>query len=52
MHIVIREFSENDLPSMIEIRNEVAENGIAFPQTEALNRTTWKEFFFSQSPAV
>lgn len=49
MHIVIRGFSESDLPSMIEIWNEVVEEGIAFPQMELLNKKNGKEFFFSQS---
>ena len=34
---------------MIEIWNEVVEEGIAFPQEELLNEVTGKEFFGSQT---
>ena len=33
----VREYNENDLARMIEIWNEVVEEGIAFPQEEILD---------------
>lgn len=49
MNITVREYTEADLPIMINIWNEVVEDGIAFPQEEALDSETGKEFFASQS---
>jgi L-amino acid N-acyltransferase YncA len=49
MNITVREYTEADLPTMINIWNEVVEDGIAFPQEEALDSETGKEFFASQS---
>ena len=34
MNIVIREYTEADLPDMIRIWNEIVEEGIAFPQED------------------
>ena len=45
----IRAFESKDLPSMIEIWNEVVIEGIAFPQEETLDEVTGKAFFESQS---
>ena len=36
MNILIREYNQNDLEAMIEIWNQVVEDGIAFPQEELL----------------
>ena len=47
--MTIREFQSGDLPQMIEIWNEVVEDGIAFPQEECLTLETGAEFFGSQS---
>ena len=47
--MIVREFTENDLPEMIRIWNEVVEEGIAFPQEEALDRNSGAEFFGAQS---
>lgn len=47
--MVIRKFQEKDLEQMIEIWNEVVEDGIAFPQEELLDETSGKVFFESQS---
>ena len=33
----IRKYSENDVPAMVHIWNEVVEEGIAFPQLELLD---------------
>ncbi len=47
--MIIRKFQEKDLEKMIEIWNEVVEDGIAFPQEEMLDETSGKVFFESQS---
>ena len=44
----IREAKTKDLPQMIEVFNEVIEEGVAFPWEESLTLETGKEFFFSQ----
>lgn len=49
MDIEIKEYEEKDLPEMINIWNEIVEEGIAFPQEEALTGQTGKEFFASQT---
>lgn len=45
----IREYRENDLVSMVNIWNEVVEDGIAFPQEEILDLTSGRKFFAEQS---
>lgn len=47
--MIIREYNQNDLNSMIEIWNEVVYDGVAFPQVEMLNEKTGGEFFSSQT---
>ena len=47
--MTIRKYTENDLPAMISIWNEVVEDGIAFPQEEPLTAESGAEFFASQS---
>jgi hypothetical protein len=49
--ITVRKYEEADLPQMIEIWNQVVEDGIAFPQTEPLNEQTGREFFQEQTYA-
>ena len=49
MDLTIRKYTENDLPEIIRIWNEVVDEGIAFPQEELLNRETGSEFFAAQS---
>ncbi|MCH5192910.1 MAG: GNAT family N-acetyltransferase [Oscillospiraceae bacterium] len=49
MNITVRGYRKQDLPSMIEIWNEVVEEGVAFPQEELLTDTTGKQFFDSQT---
>ena len=49
MDIIVREHCEEDLPQMIEIWNEVVEEGIAFPQIELLNEKTGRPFFSEQT---
>lgn len=43
--MIIRQFMESDLNQMIEIWNEVVEEGVAFPQEDLLTLETGKEFF-------
>ena len=40
MKIVIRAYAEKDLPAMVEIWNQVVEDGVAFPQEDALTLDT------------
>lgn len=47
--MIIRKYEEKDLISMIEIWNEIVEEGIAFPQEELLNSDSGAEFFASQT---
>jgi len=49
MQIIVREYTEQDLPEMIRIWNEVVEEGIAFPQEEFLTMETGRAFFASQT---
>ncbi len=48
-NVIIRKYEEKDLARMIEIWNEIVEEGVAFPQEDYLNEITGKEFFASQS---
>lgn len=45
----IREYIIKDIPAMIEIWNQVVEEGIAFPQEEMLTEAEGVEFFVGQS---
>ena len=49
MNISIRAYQPEDLPQMIDLWNEVVEEGIAFPQEELLTPQTGAEFFASQT---
>lgn len=49
MTIVIREYEEKDLNEMIEIWNEIVEEGNAFPQEESLNLESGASFFAEQT---
>lgn len=49
MSIVIREYKNEDLSVMIDIWNEVVQEGNAFPQNENLDYETAKEFFGEQT---
>jgi len=46
---LIRKYSEQDIPAMLEIWNEVVDNGNAFPQMERLTENEAVEFFSGQS---
>ena len=51
MNIYIRQYTEEDLPAMIDIWNEVVIEGIAFPQVELLSEITGQKFFSEQTYA-
>ena len=43
--MTVRKYEEKDLTAMIQIWNEVVEDGIAFPQEELLTPESGKAFF-------
>ena len=47
--IIVRAYTEADLPAMAVIWNEVVEDGVAFPQEECLDVEGAREFFAAQS---
>lgn len=47
--MIIRKYTEKDLPEMTAIWNEVVRDGIAFPQEDELNELSGAEFFAAQS---
>lgn len=47
--MIVRKYTENDIPAMIKIWNQVVEDGIAFPQEELLTEQTGREFFSQQT---
>lgn len=47
--MLIRQYTENDLPQMIAIWNEVVSDAKAFPQESPLDYESGKTFFASQS---
>lgn len=49
MSIVIRKYRETDVPEMLEIWNEIVEEGVAFPQEELLSLEQALSFFSEQS---
>lgn len=49
MKITVRKYMAEDLPQMIEIWNEIVEEGIAFPQEELLTTDNGEEFFAAQT---
>lgn len=49
MNIVVRKYTEKDINKMVEIWNEVVEDGVAFPQEEFLTEQSGKEFFAEQT---
>ena len=49
--MIVREFQMNDLDEMIGIWNEIVDDGIAFPQDEALTSKSAEEFFSAQTYA-
>lgn len=49
MKITVREYTKTDIGAMMEIWNEVVEEGIAFPQEEKLDIKMAESFFELQS---
>lgn len=49
MNIEVGAYEKKDLSEMIEIWNEVVEDGIAFPQEEKLTKHSGEAFFASQT---
>ncbi len=49
MKIEVRGYAEKDVEEMVNIWNEVVEDGIAFPQEEKLTLDEGKDFFAMQS---
>lgn len=48
-NVLIRKYTPSDIEPMVNIWNEVVEDGIAFPQLELLDAVTGKDFFEGQS---
>lgn len=49
MNIIVRKYTEDDLPEMIRIWNEVVEDGVAFPQEDELTESNGSSFFAAQT---
>lgn len=49
MPVRIRKYKQADIPDMVQIWNEIVEEGIAFPQEELLDENSGKAFFDSQT---
>ena len=49
MNIKVRKFTYEDIEAVIDIWNDIVEEGVAFPQEEILNKKTGIEFFNLQS---
>lgn len=49
MNAVVRAYKEADLSVMIDIWNQVVEDGVAFPQEECLTAGSGQEFFAGQT---
>ena len=47
--MIVRKYTQQDIPEMVSVWNEVVEDGIAFPQEENLSLESGTEFFASQS---
>ena len=45
----IRHYTEQDVPAMVHIWNEVVEEGVAFPQLELLDEESGRAFFAAQT---
>ena len=48
-NVIVRAYTEEDLPAMAAIWNEIVEEGEAFPQEECLSLEDARAFFSSQS---
>jgi L-amino acid N-acyltransferase YncA len=49
LNIKVRAYEEKDLQAMVDIWNQVVDEGVAFPQEEDLNLASGKTFFAEQS---
>lgn len=49
MEIVVRKYTEKDLPQMITVWNDIVEEGMAFPEEVPLTKETGHTFFAEQS---
>ena len=49
MKITVRGYTAKDLPAMVEIWNQVVEDGVAFPQEELLTPESGHSFFAAQT---
>lgn len=49
MQIVVEKYKSDDIKDMVDIWNEVVEDGVAFPQEDLLDENTGREFFGSQT---
>lgn len=49
MQIVIREYTDEDIKEMIDIWNEIVDEGVAFPQEEFLDEDSGAAFFREQT---
>ncbi len=47
--MIIRQYTTEDISTMLELWNSIVEEGNAFPQEEVLSEESGKEFFASQS---
>lgn len=47
--IKIRKYKPADIPSMVQIWNEVVEEGVAFPQEDFLTNESGADFFAAQT---
>lgn len=49
MKIIVREYREDDLEQMMTVWNDIVNEGMAFPEEEALTKETGHTFFAEQS---
>jgi len=47
--MAVRKYTQNDIHAMVDIWNQVVEDGIAFPQEECLDDESGRAFFDSQT---
>lgn len=47
--MTVREYTEKDIPRMVEIWNQIVEDGVAYPQLDCLDERTGAEFFARQT---
>lgn len=52
MNISVRKYKDSDLAAMIDIWNQVVEDGIAFPQEDNLDEESGARFFDEQTYAA